>query len=287
MKKNAIILLNYNSSDDCRKCIGFLHKQKKVEPIIIVVDNCSKHEEHEKVKSLCQKTGCILISNDVNRGYNAGNNVGLRYAAERGFEVAMIANPDMEFPQQDYLRKCLDVMADDFEIAVLGTDILHAQGWHQNPQIGHNASYWSLLTSPLKLFCQFLLRKTMPKLTEDYHVSRYCEKVSGCCFFIRMSFLKEIGFLDEGVFLYCEEPILAKQVKLNHKKMYYLAEAQAIHNHIATAKGNPRKNMKIMQKSQLYYFQNYGGYNGIAFWYLFVTRKIFYFFWNFFLALKK
>ena len=111
-----IIILNYNSCADCRKCIGNLKAQQGVEQEIIVVDNCSREDDRKAVELLCKEQGCTFIANSENRGYNAGNNVGLRYAAEKGYEFALIANPDMEFPQTDYLATLLAKMQEDEDI---------------------------------------------------------------------------------------------------------------------------------------------------------------------------
>ena len=93
--KLAIIILNYNSSADCRKCINFLKAQQSVEQEIIVVDNRSCDDERNAVETLCKEQNCTFIANNDNKGYNAGNTVGLRYAAEKVYEFALIANPDM------------------------------------------------------------------------------------------------------------------------------------------------------------------------------------------------
>ena len=74
---------------------------------------------------------------------------------------------------------------------------------------------------------------------------------------IKMSFLKEISFFDENVFLYCEEAILSRQVELAGKRMYYLATAQAIHRHVKTEKGDPVKRFKEWGKSRCYYIDIY------------------------------
>ena len=131
--KIAIIILNYNSSADCRKCIGYLKQQQCVEQEIVVVDNCSHEDDRKAVELLCKEQGCTFIANNENRGYNAGNNVGLRYAAEKGYEFALIANPDMEFPQIDYLATLLAKMQEDADIVVCGSDIIGADGIHQSP----------------------------------------------------------------------------------------------------------------------------------------------------------
>ena len=48
----AIIVLNYNSSADCRKCISHLKRQEGVEIEIIIVDNRSREDDALAVKSL-------------------------------------------------------------------------------------------------------------------------------------------------------------------------------------------------------------------------------------------
>ena len=108
-----IIILNYNSSTDCSKCISFLKQQKEVEVEIVVVDNCSREDDVKTLRKLCSKQQCTLIENHENRGYNAGNNIGLRYAAQKGYKYALIANPDMEFPQKDYLAKMVAKMEEE------------------------------------------------------------------------------------------------------------------------------------------------------------------------------
>ena len=84
MMKVPVILLNYNSSADCRKCVADLKQQEGVELEIIIVDNCSRKEDASAVEQLAAEQGCTFIAAKENRGYNAGNNIGLRYAANKG-----------------------------------------------------------------------------------------------------------------------------------------------------------------------------------------------------------
>ena len=80
--KVAVIVLNYNSSDDCRKCVADLKRQDGAELEIIIVDNCSRKEDASAVEQLAAEQGCTFIAAAENRGYNAGNNFGLRYTIE-------------------------------------------------------------------------------------------------------------------------------------------------------------------------------------------------------------
>lgn len=257
--KTTIILLNYNSCADCSKCIGFLKQQQGVEQEIIVVDNCSREDDRSAVEALCKEQGCTFIANSENRGYNAGNNVGLRYAAEKGYEFALIANPDMEFPQTDYLATLVAQMQTDADIVVCGSDIIGADGIHQSP-MGKEGNWRGSFGWVKDIFGNRNKKNDAYKFIDNYKESHYCHKVSGCCFMIRISFLKSINFFDEKVFLYCEEAILSRQVEQAGKKMYYLATAQAVHRHIKNEKSNPVKRFKAWRKSRCYFIDNYSGY---------------------------
>ena len=132
--KVAVIILNYNSSADCCKCVADLKQQEGAELEIIIVDNCSRKEDSLAVEKLATEQGCTFITAAENRGYNAGNNIGLRYAANKGYEYALIANPDMEFPQRDFVRRLNETMQKSSDIVACGSDIVTKVGIHQNPK---------------------------------------------------------------------------------------------------------------------------------------------------------
>lgn len=252
--KIAVIILNYNSSDDCRKCISFLKRQEGVELELVLVDNCSP--DGDKVKTLCLEEGCTFIASAENRGYNAGNNIGLRYAAHKEYKYALIANPDMEFPQTDYVKKLVETMETDSNIVVAGSDIVGPNGIHQNPMMrdGDWRSSFGWITSFFKR-----QKADTYDFIDNYQQNHYCWKVSGCCLMVRMDFMKEIGFFDEYPFLYCEEAILSRQVEVAGKRMYYRADIQAIHRHITSTKGDPIARFQQWKRSRIYFINRYSG----------------------------
>lgn len=256
MNKIPIIILNYNSSADCRKCISYLKLQEGVETEIVVVDNLSPRPgEQEAVRQLCLEQGCTFIQAPANRGYNAGNNIGLRYAASKGYKYALIANPDMEFPQRDYVRKMAEAMDGRPEVAVCGSDIVEYGGKRMNPLRRDGDWHESLGWVKHILLKPFVHQTKSPAL--DFTHSGYCQKVVGCCLMVRMGFIEKNGFFDEGVFLYCEEAILCRQVERAGKKMYYLADVQSIHQHIKSTKGNPLRHFDAWEKSRKYFIRHY------------------------------
>ena len=228
---------------------------------IIVVDNASSEqffltsEAQSHLCNLWEKKQIEVIYSTENRGYSAGNNIGLRRAVELGCEYVLVVNPDMELVDPHYIEKLVAVMQVDEDVVVAATDIVTPEGIHQNPMLsdGNWRSSFGWVTSlfrPQK-------RAEAYDFIGDYAKSGYCAKVSGCCLMLRCSFLQEIGYFDEYPFLYCEEAILASQVARAGKKMYYLADTQAIHRHIKSEKGDPVKRFRHWQRSRIYFYKRY------------------------------
>ena len=65
--------------------------------------------------------------------------------------------------------------------------------------------------------------------------------------------------MDEKTFLFCEEAILAKQVKNSERKILYVHDVTAHHMH-KTEKDSYNK-IKQFVESRNYYIKKYSGYN--------------------------
>lgn len=256
MEKIAVVILNYNSAADCRKCVASLRQQESVELEIVIVDNCSRAEEADAARNLAREQGCTFIAAGENRGYNAGNNVGLRHAAGLGCEYALIANPDMEFPERGYVARLAAEMRQRPDVAVVGSDIVTPEGIHQNPMMRDGD--WRSSFGWIKSFFRKKKADTYDFI-DNYAESHYCSKVSGCCLLVRMDFMERIGYFDERVFLYCEEAILSRQVEREGMKMYYIADARAIHAHVKSEKGDPVARFRHWKRSRFHYIDNYSG----------------------------
>lgn len=259
--KVAVIILNYNSFNDCCKCVSFLKSQEGVELELILVDNCSP--DGDKVKALCQEERCTFIPSKENRGYNAGNNIGLRYAADKGYKYALIANPDMEFPQTDYVKILIATIEKDENIVVIGSDILTPEGIHQNPKIRQNITLKNSFDWIKVLYTKNKITSKIPNWINNPNHSQFCTCLNGCCFLIKISFLKEINFFDEETFLYGEEPILGRQVELAGKKLFYTTETYAVHDHKKSREGNHSFRFKHWKQSRLIYIRKYSQLNRI------------------------
>ena len=273
----AIIILNYNSFQDCKDCIDSIRLQTGIDYEIVVVDNCSRPEDAAQVRELCTKYDCTFIAAEQNRGYSAGNNVGLRYAADAGYDYMAIVNPDMLFPQHDYFSVLVSAMKQHEGTVMAGSDIiLGTSKTHQNPMrsIGYcEELFWFI----------YMFRDRYV----HFPASTYCDALSGCCFVITRDFLREIGFLDENTFLYEEESILSTQVKRAGRKMLYVAETMALHNHKENRKGSIVNRVRHLRRSRRYYYRQYCRYNIIQKGLLYASQELQYLYFTVLFNSKK
>lgn len=256
--KLSIIILNYNSSADCQKCVATLKRQRGVKLEIIIVDNCSREDDRSALKRLCEELNCTFIPADANRGYNAGNNIGLRYAASKGYEYALIANPDMEFPDDEYVSRLAKELIEHPETIAVGSDIITPEGVHQNPMGAEGA--WTAQFRWITDIFRRSKQKDAYNFVDDFMTNHRCAKLSGCALMVNLCHLAQIGFFDEYPFLYCEEAIFAKQAEKAGLDMRYIADVQAIHRHIPSTKGDPRPRFRHWRRSRLYFIRHYSGY---------------------------
>src|SRR3989344_128453 len=91
--KLAIVILNFNGLDDTLTCLDSIRKLKTDDIFLetIVVDNFSSDGSQEalpKIKDI------VIVQNQDNLGYAGGNNVGIKYALNRGADAVLILNND-------------------------------------------------------------------------------------------------------------------------------------------------------------------------------------------------
>ncbi len=280
----ASVVLNFNSESDLFLLVPQLAKQEGVEHSIIIVDNASRPESIAHIRTwLTQwKPGAVVgtqgevdawvkihpedarapgrvyfITHHENRGYSAGNNIGIRLADALRADAVLIANPDMRIEAPLYLARLAESLFADDTNCVAASRILGLDGDDQNPL--QEPSFWEELFWP-RFYLPKFLKPISYILLITGTASVRVPKVSGCCLLVRMSFLRETAYLDEGVFLYCEEPILAARVRKACGNIVFDPSLSAVHAHVRSEKGNSSRRMHTFIKSRRYYLQRYSGY---------------------------
>jgi len=270
-----IIVVDNNSEDDSVSRIedwangkfmfesDFVKYDKKLKPLRCIkyirktAENGGIEEYENQLKEYPANRKLVLILTDENLGFSGGNNVGVRYALKKNADAILIVNPDVRIESHDTLTKMLDTMFSYDNIFIVGPNVLDREGKRQSPL--REPTFLEECLNPFLFAIIKRVSKRRVGYLEPIHADNPFEvnKVAGCCFMIRSSFLIDIGLLDERVFLYCEEPILAAQVAKNGGKLFFMPDVTVKHLHRRPS----NKHLKEFFKSRLYYLRKYKKYN--------------------------
>jgi len=289
------VVLNFNSSHELCELLPQLEAQRGVPHAVIVVDNASRSEEVSRAKEIFSQTwpyGLVgstaeitasikhavtpsrayLVLHEHNGGYSAGNNVGIRLAEELGAAAVLIANPDMRLEDPNYVAQLYETLVGERSNLIAASRIVGLNGLDQSPL--RELSYWEELLWPIFALRNKLFKPSSHVVLPPGNQPAAVRKVSGCCLMLRLDFLRGNGYLDEGVFLYCEEPILAEKVRRAGGHIVFQPHLLAVHAHRKSIKGNPSRNMLQHIKSRCYYLRHYSNYRPIARACLFVSYAL-------------
>lgn len=101
----AIVILNWNGLDDTVECLDSIRRATYDNYKVVLVDNGSVKDEGKRLKEMFPEVH--FIQNKENRGFAGGNNDGIRWAFENGFEYVVNLNNDC-IVERDWLSKLIE-----------------------------------------------------------------------------------------------------------------------------------------------------------------------------------
>lgn len=214
-KRIAIIILNYNSSDDTVRLVKNI-RENESDYQVIVVDNHSTQVEMDKLEVLGGSKDVVIIRSKENIGYAAGNNIGLRWAMERGYEYFLIANSDTEIIHPNTVKAMKESM-ERYGAVALGPKMLNGVGDVDSGIIVDN-------------------KMGRTKRLEVSEVTE-CRSIIGAFLLLSRTIIDKVGFLPEEYFLYREETDYLVKAYEKKLKIIYDPEIEIIHRHGATTGG--------------------------------------------------
>ena len=269
--KNAIIILNYNDSENTKLLVQDI-KNYKVLDYIVIVDNKSTDDSLEKLKVL-ESDKVKLVEASQNNGYAAGNNVGVKYAIEKlKVDNLIISNPDIIVREKD-LNSLLDDLKNQ-EVSVIAPVIKEPTNISRG---------WKLPTFASELISNIPYIRRFEFSLLSYPAAKYqsnltnVDVVKGCFFVIKKDAIETIGLFDEHTFLYYEEIIMAKKLKENGYNTYVDNRVTVIHALDQCISKNVKRidKFKILKDSQYYYEKYVVKRNPFA---LIILRMFYYFY---------
>ncbi len=218
MKSVALIILNWNGRDDTLACLHSLSHVDYPDFQVVVVDN---HSSDDSVAVIQKEYPHIaLIQTDENLGYVGGNNVGLTFARQQGYDYALLLNNDTEVDPQ-FLQALVAAAEADPAVGIVGPTIYYFDAPHTIWSAGGAINWRQGLTRMIGL--------NEPDQGQFGQLPRPVEFVTGCALLIKMAVVAQIGVLDDRFFAYYEETEWCVRTARNGYKVMHVPAAKIWH----------------------------------------------------------
>lgn len=210
MNKIGVVVLNFKNYIETIQCVNSIIEQENVDLKVVIVENGSQNESYEKLKSeFSENSNITILKNTTNLGYAKGNNIGIKFLRNLGYDFIVICNSDVRFST----KKILDTMFKHNENSI-GTmiPIIRNLDGSIEMRAQYRKRFFTLriikellrMQKPFKTIknddksnneMEFL----NPGVQNDYYV------ITGSIFALTPSFFKYYKGLYSGTFLYVEE----------------------------------------------------------------------------------
>ena len=218
MDRACIVILNYQNYWDTIHCVESFQKlyPSSGDYEIVIVDNHSKNDSLEELRTKLENV--TIIESTENRGYAAGNNIGLAYAKDKNFDYICILNNDTII-LEDFLTPCISKLKEDDSIGIVGPVLLEYDTDDCVQSTGGD----------------IFISKGIVTL-KNHHKKRHeideivdCDYVGGACMVFSTSLLDLVGFIPENYFLFFEETEWCYSIKMQGLRNICLRNAAIQH----------------------------------------------------------
>ena len=274
-RKLTSIVVNYRTPILCVDCMSSLHLIGASKRSVIIVDNASNDNSVTALKSIVRKnnwSGCEVLESDENRGFSAGNNIGIKTSSS---EYVLLLNSDT--------------------LVRPGAIELLVKTLENNPTMGMASPRleWPDKTPqescfrfhrPVNELVRTAATRPITKLFKSYEVPlsvsdeiSYPEWTSFACVLIRRKVFEDIGLLDEEFFMYFEDVDFCKRAREAGWNIIHNPEAHVVHlrGGSSPVKSQAAKKKRLpryfYESRTRYYFKHFGRFGLFAaniFWHL-------------------
>jgi GT2 family glycosyltransferase len=228
----SAIIVNYNAGLILREVVNLLLCSAFVTKVI-VIDNGSKDNSMDEMECLADsQSRLIIIYNKANLGFAKACNIAL--AANGESDYVLFLNPDC-LVDEETLKALLVCMKSSLQAGMVGPLLFNTDGTEQ-------AGGRRAVPTPWRCFVQVFglirLRDRYPRLFSDFLLHEQplpnapieVEAISGSCMLVRREALLDIGPLDEGYFLHCEDLDCCMRLRQRGWKIMFVPEAKVVHH---------------------------------------------------------
>jgi GT2 family glycosyltransferase len=274
----GIVVLNYNTWEDTIICVQSILETTKVNYKVYIVDNKSVDNSYE---ILSEKYNCNslieIIKSEINGGYSAGNNLGIKKALEEGADAVLLSNSDIVYYENSIDFMYIKYQMNKDDVGLIGPKVLLLNGEIQH-LVRKNYTLVNYLFSKKPFNRIDILGINKRTYHRDYNYERdylFYGCLSGCCLMISDKYFRQAGLLDENIFLYYEESIIGYNARKANLKSCLVINANVLHkSSVSIGNKNSAFSRYHRYYSSMYMMRRYVKVNLISFTLIFLTNYL-------------
>lgn len=270
-----VVIINYRTPRHVCEALCSLDGQLGANDKVVVVDNASNDASVNEIDSFITtrnwNSWIDLIPSNVNSGFSAGNNLGIRSAKAKYY---LLLNSDA-FVRDSAIEKMIHELESNSKIGIVGPKLEWENGEQQ-------VSCFFYLT-PWNTFLNIASTGILTRLFNILGVNEVAipvnksvkspEWISFACVLIRNEAIQDTGLMDEGFFMYMEDVDYCHRVKKAGWDILFCNKASVVHlNNGYSNNLKTRKLPAYYYRSRARYFIKYYGRTGFfltnILWYL-------------------
>lgn len=232
----SIIILNYKAKELIKQQLKHFFTFKcALSYEVLVVDNHSEDGIAAFLRETYPDVQCLEAPD--NRGYAAGNNIGLRACSGT---YSLIVNPDIVL-NAELIEGLYHFMETNRVVGIAGPKLVNADGSLQ-PSCLRFPDVWLPLyrrtffaNTPWGK--KWLARYFMEEY--DHAEARDVDWLFGACLMVRTSALAKVGLLDERFFLYLEDTDWCRRFWKQGCEVWYVPAVSTVHLLGRSSEGAP------------------------------------------------
>ena len=268
----SVVIVNYNAGQFLTECIRAALPQVSE---VLMVDNastdfsldlCPQHFPDEpKLK---------IIRNGVNLGFAAACNIGAKHA--KG-DFVLFLNPDCSL-DASAVSELMRVLESDDSVGMVGGLLINPDG---SEQAGGRRAVPTPWRSFVRAFGLSRFANRWPRLFFDFHLHKQplptqpieVEAISGSCMLVRGKAVKDVGAMDEGYFMHCEDLDWCMRFRLKGWKIIFIPNAKVLHYKGVCSKSRPVFVEWHKHKGMIRFYRKFfrHQYHGVLMWLVVVT----------------
>lgn len=212
----AIVIVNWNAYEDTSECLWSLQQVAYANRRTVIIDNGSANGEADRLAQAFPEVH--VIANEANEGFARASNHGIEWALAEGASYVLLLNNDTVVAP-DFLTHMVEYM-EDHPNAGLVVPLITYHGLDRIWYAGGQLNLWTGRTRHPGIDRPTAEAPSAPTPTQY---------ATGCALLARAQLLREIGGLDDSMFIYYEDVDLSYRARVAGRDIAVVPSAVVEH----------------------------------------------------------